>query len=448
MPELTETRLPLSYPQQLLSVLDLLHVGGARGPQFVITMGSRLRGVLDEQALRTAVDDVVARHDALRAVISDQEQVVSPPLPGRFTVVDIGTPDPEDRAERAEKFLEELDAGTYPADVPPLLWVFLGRMAPDDAVLGVVVHHSVTDAWSVDLVIRELAACYAARVEGGEPQLPPAARYADHVAADQATADRPGALDYWQRHLDGMPLPTVPADGVRPPGGRPVKAKARFVIPPELVADLAATSRAARCTQFITLLTGYVVLLHRHTGDPDVLTMTLNSGRGRPEVDHLVGYLLNPVPLRFDLGGDPTLRDCLALARQTCLDAYRYEVPVLKLIQAVPAAAAALADPRSLMVPFQYLPTQERTEELPFGPGCTRQGVKRHASRQQQGVAMPLDGLWTLQPERSGALAGTIDYTPEVFTEATAASMVTGFLSVVRQLAAHPDRKLSEVTLD
>ncbi|MGH3737827.1 MAG: condensation domain-containing protein [Micromonosporaceae bacterium] len=445
--ELTETRLPLTYALQLLSVMDLVHTGGARGPRFVIALGCRLRGAVDEAALAAAIDDLVARHDGLRTVLDGQEQVISPPTPGRFTVVDLATPDPAARAARAEAFLDELDAAEYPADTPPLLWVYLGRLASDDAVLGVVAHHSVTDAWSVDLLVRELADCYAARSAGEEPRLPPAGRYADHVAADLAAADNPRSLAYWERQLDGMPVLSVPADAPRPKGGRAVKAKRRFAVPAELADRLAAVGRQARCTPFITLLTGYAVLLHRLTGETDIGVLTLNSGRGRPEVERLVGYLLNPVPLRFDLAGDPALTECLARVRRTCLDAYRYEIPVLKLTLTVPAAAAAIAGQGALVVPFQHLPSRERTEELPFGPGCTRQGIQRRANRQQEGAALPLDGLWTTQPEASGGLTGTVHYTPDVVAEATARAQVDGYLAVLHQLAADPGRAISQITL-
>lgn len=464
MTDATVTRLPLSHSQQLLAALDYLHSGGASGPKFVITMGCRITGTVDEARLREAVDDVVARHDGLRAVVVPEEgraasQLVSPPLPGRFTVVDLTTPDraaPDSAAEadraardrRAEEFLDELDAGSYPADVPPLLWVFLGRLADDDAVLALVAHHSVTDSWSMDVLMRDLAGCYQARLEGRAPQLPPAGDYAAYVSEDRAaaTSDRAArAAEYWQRHLDGLPLPTVPADGPRVKGRSPVKTKQRFTLSPQRYAALAAVSRQARCTPFITLLTGYAVLLRRMTGDDDLHVTTLSSGRGRPELDNLVGYLLNPVPLRIDLSGDPTLAECLARVRRTCLDAYRYELPIQRLLQAVPAAVSAIADKRALTVPFQYLPTRQRTAPQPFGAGGTRQGIQRSAAHQERGVAMPLDALWTLQPTDAGGLSGNFSYTPGVFTDETGAGMVAGFLDVLERLVSEPERRVGQL---
>lgn len=421
------TRVPLAFPQHLLRFFDILHPGQATGPSFVISAAYRVTGPVHEELLAAAVADLTSRHDALRATLHGGDgmpwQEIHETVPGRFEVIDHSGSDPDD-------LLDLLDARDHPGDQAPLLWVYYARLAPGDGVLALVAHHSAADAWSMDLLVRDLAACYTARVDG-EPPLPvTASTYADFAVEDQARRDDPRAaraIDYWSAKLADVPATSLPSDRPREVKDDGIRGQLRFEIGSQLAARLTETARGARCSAFMIHLAAYLLTLRQLTGATDLVVPTLTSGRGRPELDATVGFFLNALLLRTDLGGDPSPAEVLARVRITCLDAYRNELPILRLLEEVPDAGLLLADDSFVLMPFQHIPLGRR-EARAFGPAATYRSFDRRPGARPHGVAVPLDGLWTIDERPGGRLTGKISYAPALFDVATVQSHADTYL--------------------
>ncbi|KMS65923.1 hypothetical protein ACH49_30090, partial [Streptomyces leeuwenhoekii] len=257
-----DTPAPLSYAQQRLWFLDRFEPGST---EYTTLSVLRLRGPLDESALRTALDGLVARHEALRTTFAEQDgharQVIHPPYP-----VPLPADDLTGRGEQALDALVEREAATaFDLATGPLLRARLARLAPDEHVLVLAVHHIVTDGWSVAVLGRDLGELYAAARDHRAPDLPALpVRYADFAAWQRARTDRAERdLAHWRRTLDGLAPLELPTDRPRPAVRTRDGALVTFHLPPELTDRLRAAGRTADATLYMTLLTACQILLAR-----------------------------------------------------------------------------------------------------------------------------------------------------------------------------------------
>jgi amino acid adenylation domain-containing protein len=328
---------PLSFAQERLWLLDRLEPGGTA---YNIPMWHRLRGPLDAAALELAVDGIVHRHEALRTTFSDRDgeavQVIAPPAGFRLPIVDLSALREEARRNEAR-----LAAAARPFDLErgPLFRVALVRLAAEEHVLVLDMHHIVSDGWSFGVFFRELADLYGALREGGEASLPELPVQYSDFAVWQRERLRGGVLEeqlsYWRGRLDGAaPVLELPLDRVRPAVQSHRGRSAGRDLPPALVARLRELSLAEGVTPFITLLAVFQLLLSRLAGQDDVVVGSPSAGRGRAEVEGLIGLFLNTLVLRTDLRGDPAFRELLGRVRETVLGAYRYqETPFERLLE-------------------------------------------------------------------------------------------------------------------
>ncbi|MBB5867838.1 amino acid adenylation domain-containing protein [Allocatelliglobosispora scoriae] len=340
--------LPTSYAQQRLWFLDQLMPDSA-----VYTLPSclRLRGDLDVPALRAALDDLVARHEVLRttfpAVAGEPMQRIAAQAVLPMAVADLSAQPREALAELLTACTEE------PFDLArgPLVRVTLARLSTSDHVLILVLHHIISDAWSLEVLHRELATCYAARLRSEEPPLNPLPiQYADYAVWQRgqltgALGDR--ELDWWRGQLAGAPdrLP-LPTDHPAPPVADLVGATHAFALPDPTWRRVLALARTRRTTPFVVLLAVYAVLLQRLTGQSDLLIGTTVAGRDRAELEGLVGFFVNTVPIRITNTATCTAADCLDQVRRTTLEALaRPELPFDRLVEAVRPERSATTSP-------------------------------------------------------------------------------------------------------
>src|SRR5690349_6278757 len=200
----SDVRLPLSFNQELLCMFDSGEKAGPFGPRYHIVVGRRLHGPLDVDTLWVALGDRVLRHEPLHTVLvrdpADRHQRVHPPAAPRLEVVEAPGLSGRDRDERAEALLAELEGGHLVVDEVPHLRAVLIRFAPDDAALILMTHHTATDGWSMGLIVRDLAALYAARCEGLRPDLPEVQSYRDFITWERERSAGPAAEQaraYW-----------------------------------------------------------------------------------------------------------------------------------------------------------------------------------------------------------------------------------------------------------
>ncbi|GGO21587.1 non-ribosomal peptide synthetase [Micromonospora parathelypteridis] len=329
---------PASHAQERMWVAEQLADGA---PAYNLQMGLRIRGHLDLEALRRALDEVAARHDALRTrFVVDGARltcVVDPPARVPLEVADLSPlGDPAGAvAERAER---ELDNRFDPATGQTYRAVLLTTDAADHTLL-LTMDHLIADPWSVQVLHEDLAQAYA-RWHAGEPSTDPvpAHTYGDFAAWQRdwlAGPECAGQLAYWRDSLPADPprlaLPLRTA-------ARERQDMRRFAAMLEggLVDSANATARSARASLFTVLFSGYAALLGRYGQHQEVLVGTLCTGRTQPETERVVGFFANAVALRADLSGRPSLRDLVGRSREVVLDAYtNQDVPFDTVVETV-----------------------------------------------------------------------------------------------------------------
>ncbi|MEV0505694.1 condensation domain-containing protein, partial [Streptomyces spectabilis] len=326
---------PLSYAQQRLWFLDRFEPGST---EYTTVSALRLRGALDEPALRTALDGLVARHEALRTTFAEQDgrarQIVGPPHGVDLRVDDL-TDAP---ADAVDALLEHEAATPFDLSTGPLLRARLVRLADTEHVLVLTLHHIVTDGWSFGVLGRDLGELYTAAREGRRPELPELpVRYVDYAAWQRGRTDEAERqLAHWKQVLDGLTPLEPPTDRPRPAVRTREGALVTFPLPAPLVERLRARGREADATLYTTLLTACQVLLARWTGQQDIAVGTVAAGRERAELHDVVGMFVNTLVLRGEVTPGLSFRRLLDRARAATLDAFAHQdVPFERVVDAV-----------------------------------------------------------------------------------------------------------------
>ncbi|MFF3070565.1 condensation domain-containing protein [Kitasatospora sp. NPDC057936] len=418
---------------------------GSFGPRFTVSKALRITGPVDVAALQGALDDVVVRHEVLRTVIvRDAEppyQQVRPATRVPLHVRDL----PVAWARRdaaAQQLLAEAESTALPVERLPLLRAFLTRFDERDAVLGLVSHHTACDGWALQLIHRDLAACYAARTAGREPGLPALRQYGEYTrwqAENQSGDAAAENLAYWRKRLDGAPFFTLPTDRPIPPEHTELYVARPFRFDAATTDAVAALAKAARCSRFMVMLGAFAVLASRISGADDPVVNTIVHGRGRPEYQDTVGPFLNFLALRTDLADAGTIRELLLAVRTTCLEAYRHEVPIHWVEQAVPSLMAPMADPRNCDFIFGF----SETLAAPAGgadPFLFSEGTVPVAKGESASEQIPGGAAWNMGVAPSGEISGMVQYNPEEFDEETVAGWVAAYRRIVLAVLADPER--------
>lgn len=324
------TRQPISVAQHRTWFLDRLRPASAA---YNVPTVTRLRGPVDVPALQRALAQVVERHDALRTAFVEEAgtpyQVVAPAVATPLRVVEAADP------ARLRRVIDDAIGRPFDLARAPLVRAVLARCAADDHVLALVVHHIVFDDWSAGVLGRELSAAYAGRPLGPRP-----GSSRDHAARERAWLDGAEAaaqLACRMERLRGAPAATdLPLDRPRTAGRTGRVVSHEFRLPSTLVERLADVAEAARCSPFMVLLTGFLVLLRRWTGDEDLVVAVPVANRDLPELEDAIGLFANTVALRVRLGEALTPSECLALVRPAAIEALAAQrVPYERVLEAV-----------------------------------------------------------------------------------------------------------------
>ncbi|HEX8272004.1 MAG TPA: non-ribosomal peptide synthase/polyketide synthase, partial [Longimicrobiaceae bacterium] len=442
VPRVEGEGLPLSYAQQRLWMVDRLQPGS---PVYNMPAALRMRGRLDARALAGSLGELARRHEALRTTFAERGdapvQTVHPPAPVPLPLVDLrGVRDAERHAERlaGEEALRPFDLGAG-----PLLRARLLRLAGDDHVLCFTLHHVVSDGWSMDVLVREVSALYGAFSRGEPsplPELP--VQYADYAVWQRAWLSGPvleEQLGFWKRELRGAPpLLEIPTDRPRAAGQSPRAGSHAFSLSPEAAEGLRALSVREGATLFMTLLAAWQLLLGLYAGQDDVVVGTPIAGRTRRETEGLIGFFVNMLALRAELGGDPTGRELLGRVREAALGAYVHQdLPFERLVEELsverslahhPVFQAAFALRRAAA--YERL-SLGALELAPFaaGAGPVRFDLELTAT----------DG--------ADGLGATLLFREALFDAATIERMAGHLEAVLEGMAADPGRRLSELSL-
>jgi amino acid adenylation domain-containing protein/non-ribosomal peptide synthase protein (TIGR01720 family) len=436
-------RLPLSFSQERLWFLAQLE---PESVAYNVSMGLRLTGELDVRSLERALREIERRHEVLRTTFAsfagEPVQIIHEGTHLGIVVEDLqGLPEGERegvaRREAEVEARRPFDLGTG-----PLLRARLLRLAPDDHVLLIVLHHIVTDAWTRGILNRELAALYESFHAGRPPRLPELpVQYADFAAWQRrwlqgAVAKRLG--DYWKKQLAGAPAAIeLPLDRPRPPVQSAHGGRRSLDLPLALARPLAELSRRENVTLFMSLLSAFAVQLYRSTHQGDLVIGTPVANRTRPETEGLLGLFVNTLVLRVQLGDDLTFRDLLVRVREVCFAGYAHqEMPFERLVQEL-APERDLSRAPLFQVMFAYQSEPSEALRLP--------GLELRPFRADTGTSkFDLLLAVTQGPE---ALHALFEYASDLFDGATIERMLGHFRVLLEGIAADPDRRLRDLPL-
>jgi condensation enzyme len=444
---MTDSRPALSLNQEFLCSLNHGDSAGALSQWYTITYGLRLRGSVDVGALSAALDDVVARHGILRTILHQDDdgwhQRLHPPGPVSLELRGLSPAGPADADRAAYALLDDVEAEPFSPRTVPLLRAVLGRLGADDHVLALMAHHIASDAWSMQVIITDLAACYAARAAARVPDQPAARQYRDFAAWQRASEKSwsARASGHWRDRLLGGRVHALPVDRVLPEGAADPYSVHRFVIGRELTEATAGLARSTRSSLFVVLLAAYNLLASQLTGESDLVVPTFTAGRNEPRFADVVGPLYNFLPIRTDLGGCASFADVIARTRASCLEAYASDIP-FRLIQAQAGELMRPCGDEHLAVSaFEMLPP-------PAEAGLGRAGDLRYSelrSRQTStpvGASTPKGMLWALDQLRSGELVGLVRFSRGRFDADTIARIARRYHQVLSASVAEPTAQL------
>lgn len=433
----------LSFAQESLWFLDQLLPGS---PLYNIPQAFRLRGPLNVPALHSALQQLVDRHAALRtkfesshgqpAQLADQRARID------LSLADISAlPEPA-RAARAEELLQSEIRAPFRLDSDLPIRVALFQLAPDDHLLAISVHHIVADHWSLGLLHRELSEFYNARLRGEPPfPAPLPFHFPDLAHHERATLDSslPAAdLAYWKKQLGaGLPSLDLPTDRPRPKTQAYRGSRVAGAIDAATTDALRQLGREQNASLYMILAAAFQALLFRYSGQEKFAIGAPVDRRQHPGSEDIIAFLVNTLPLRADLSGDPSFSELVSRVREAALGLFAHQkIPLEKLLEELKLPRGPGHQP-AFQVVFQFL-------SGPL-PSPTLDGVTVETVPVDSGTAK-FDLTFTLAESGAG-LTGDLEYNSDLFDRATATRLLTHFSTLLQSIVQNPASPVSALKL-
>jgi len=430
---------PLSFAQQRLWFLDQLEPGRTI---YNVPVELRVKGALNVEALEHSLGEIVKRHEVLRTRLIMLEgqgvQVVDEWPALAVTRHDLRALEPEEREKEAERIAKEEREKVVDLAQGPMIRVRLLEMGEQEHVLLVNMHHIVSDGWSVGILVREFRVLYEGYVKGEEARLEPLnIQYKDFAVWQREWLQGEVLerhLEYWRKQLTQVEVLELPTDYA--PTKMPTHrgGQVGFRWPKELMAQLKKLSRQEGVTLFMTLLAGFQLLLHRYSGQRDIVVGTDVSNRNRAEIEDLIGFFVNQLVLRTKIPVELSFRQVLKRVRQVTLEAYEHQdLPFERLVEELQPERDLGHSPL-----FQVkLVMQNAPEE-----DLVIQGLEFEEFGGT--IADAKFNLTLVVTEIGDGLLGLAGYTADLYKEATIKRMMGHLQAVMEEMLAHPERRISE----
>lgn len=400
----------------------------------------RLRGPLDLAALEASLHEICTRHEALRTTFGTRDgepvQIVGPPRPVPLTRVDLGELPPKAREAEVSRLIVRESRRPFDLSRDLMLRATLIRLDDQEHVLLLMMHHIASDGESVKVLSEELSALYNALRAGRRaflPELP--VQYVDYVVWQWQrlqAGELQRLVDYWKDQLADAPLALHMPAGQRPlwPSRTGGGARQELRLPARLLQELHVLCRRQNVTLFMTLLATWATLLHRYSGEEDILIGTYTANRNRPEVERLIGCFTNfLLVLRHDLGGDPPFTELLERVRKIALDAFSHsELPEEILLKELYVRCDIM---------FTLQTASSSSLEL--------DGLQIERIKTERGGSTPFLKLTMIQGD--GDLTARLDYKSNIFEAATIQRMLGDLGSLLEEIVADPEQRISGLAL-
>jgi condensation enzyme len=438
-------RYPLSFTQEWFLTMDKGDDSGPFGSRYLIGFALRITGPVDLTVLQGALDDVVARHELLRTlVVRDADppyQMVLPPCQVPLEVRDLPPVTGKSRKMVIQELLVEAEGGMISTREVPLLRALLCRFDDRDSALFLTVHHSVSDGWSVGVILRDLGAFYEARVSGAAPKLAEMRQYREYVEwqrASAASTDDDGALSYWAAKLDGAREFVMPTDHGHPERySRPYSMHV-FSIDADTMAAAAALANATRGTLFVVVFSAIYILANRITGATDLTVDAVTAGRNEIAFHNTMGLFLNVLPFRTEIADCTSFRDVVLKTRDTFIDALAHELPAGLLEQTFPDYIRSREDTRMAQFLISDASPPDGALTLPIAEGT--RDLPERLLQDEETTDLPGGGtVWYLAVQPDGVLHGLVQFNPEEFEASTAQGWTTGLKQILASGVRDPD---------
>ena len=440
--------LPTSFMQQQLWLAEQLMPGTS---MHNILVANRFQRPLNIEALERTLNEIVRRHDSLRttftAVDGHPMQVIHPTLNLTLPIEDLHNLAGIDPQTEVRRIAREQTGKPFDLELPPLFRMILLRLGDTEHVLLVTMHHLISDGWSLDLIRREIALLYNAYAGGKPSPLPDLPiQYADFARGQREWLQGEVfriQLEYWKRQLAGAPSALeLPTDRSRP-AVRTFKGAREFrLLPRSLTGALQALGQAEGVTPFMILLAAFKLLLHRYSGQEDIVVGSPIANRNRTELERIIGLFVNTLVLRTDLSGDPSFRELMKRVRETAAGAYSHqETPFERLVQElVPERRLSHTPLFQVMFVLGNSPMQGKRRRQRSAPLSDRP-----LSQGDDDIAK-FDLTLYISDTDSG-LETSFKYSTDLFEQATISRMLGHFETLLQGIVASPELRLSELPL-
>jgi hypothetical protein len=438
-------RYRLSFSQEWFVTLDHGGDSGAFGPRFLLVCAVRITGHVDLALLQGALDDVVARHELLRTlVVRDADppyQEIYPPCQVPLEVKDLPSATGKSRDIVAQELIAEAEAGRISAQEVPTLRALLCRFDDRDSALILTVHHSVSDGWSLQVILRDLGAFYAARRSGLPAKLSEVRQYREYAEWQKASATstaEDGAPRYWQDKLRGAREFTIPNDHGHLDSYSSPYSLYNDTIDADVMSAASALATRARSTTFTVLLSAFYVLAHNITGATDLAIRAFTAGRSEEQFQDTMGLFINVLPFRTDLADCTSFRDILIRAKETFVDALAHELPVTVIEQTFPDFVKSRENLRTSQFIISETPTQLGDVVFPIAEGARE--VHQYLLEESRHHDIPTGLVWGLTPTPDGGLCSGVLFNPDEFDESTVAGWAAGLRQILTSAVRDPDQ--------
>ncbi|HVH67069.1 MAG TPA: amino acid adenylation domain-containing protein [Gemmatimonadales bacterium] len=431
----------LSFAQEQLWFLDQLAPGS---PVYNIVDVVRLEGQYDATAMRKAFEELTRRHEVLRTAFTEQHgqpsQVVAPAIEVALPELDLSSLQEPERQREWTRVVREVGRKPFDLSRAPLFRATMVHVSPRDHRLLLAIHHIIADEWSMELIQQEINQLYRAFTRGRPSRLSELPiQYADFACwqREWATGDvLQQEIAYWKEELAGAPtVLELVTDKPRPAVQTFRGATEVFALPAELVERLKALGRAEQATLFMTLEAAFAALLHRYTGQDDLLVGTPISGRTHSETERLVGCFLNTVVLRARFTDDSTFRSLLQQTRERALGAYAH--PSLPFNYLVAELAPERDGSRTPLFQVMFV--------LHDSDGVS-QVSKVSGNRELETGTSKFD-LTLLVSETERGLDGMIEYSTDLFDAETIRRLCGHYTTLLDAIVREPDQRVSRLPL-
>jgi amino acid adenylation domain-containing protein len=442
---MSQTAFPASFAQQRLWFLDQLEPGTAA---YNLPRAFRIVGSLDVDSLARAFQTVVQRHECLRTVFEafdgKTSQIVLPEIEIPLPIVDLSQLPEQERIQTALRIAGE--EGKKPFDLThgPLLRTVLLRLAPDDHILSLVMHHIVTDGWSIAILFGEVTKCYEALAEGQSPDLPALpvqyGEYSqwqhDYLQGDVLAQE----VGYWKKKLAGaQTILELPTDRRRPANHSWSGATQELIFDSDTLEKLKSFSRTQGATLFMTSMALFQAWLWRYTKQTSILVGTPTASRNHVEIEKLIGFFVNTLVFRADFTEELTFRELVRQIRGFALEAYAHQdIPFEKLVEElVPQRSMNITPLFQAMFVFQNIPKQIfkiaglDMEELPFDSGIAK-------------FDLSVD---VYEDDEQHTFHWRFEYNTDLFDRSTIRVFLNHFRNMLTAAVENPDQSLGRIPM-